>query len=330
MQTKPLPRTHTMTHTPTDIHTMTVTRRYLPVLLSAEADHARKHPDWGTDVLVRLIHRGLSRLRHHLEDDPVGGGTWDEPFLELHHPVPWDWDPTYPGGLTGPADPFLQLTEADFGTRADRVRTLGDLMTSRLYLRAMAKVTGGAWYEQRGEVLVPVLPAALCARLEAIPDPQERQKAIAGVMRPFAIGAGCLDLDGVGLTDGVPLPETVVQQLEDLPASIDIPRMVFRADIGGRQLELALVFLVHPMIADLDARRAFYRVTVGLFLVPPVPGIEPGSPTPADWPRSERQQLWEGILAALDRSPQEVITAPAHTAEVVLSVGTTPEVPAAV
>ena len=71
---------------------MTPFEKYFPIYQKACDNYERDHPDWKIEVLVSLIKWGLENLQYCIETQKRKTVTWDEPFIELHYPVEWNWN----------------------------------------------------------------------------------------------------------------------------------------------------------------------------------------------------------------------------------------------
>jgi hypothetical protein len=92
---------------------------------------------------------------------------------------------------------------------------------------------------------------------------------------------------------------------------------------------LALIFQIHPLIANFDEKKAFHPVTTGLFIEPKREGNKMVTKTPANWPRKDRDTLWVELFQAVDKLGHELIPKEEIQDSVVLKVNAELKVPAA-
>ncbi len=105
-------------------------------------------PAWRVEVLVSLIKWGLTSLKHYLEDPRDSGINWESPFVELHYPVEWNWQPREKGGLALAGHIFGKITKQNTATEAAVAATLGRIMANWFTATALADATNWAWHER--------------------------------------------------------------------------------------------------------------------------------------------------------------------------------------
>ena len=307
---------------------MTAVEKYLPAYRRALDNHERKHPHWRIEVLVSLIKWSLRSLQRYIEDDRESKITRDEPLVELHYPVGWNWKPRGECDIARGGHIFGKITKKNTAGKRTAVRTLSKIMVNQLNATALADVTHWAWYEKLNNYYTPVLPAELSGKLNAIKDKRARREAFDELVRPFSIGAASIDYGDMKFKDGAWLPKQVTRELANIGNLMDIPRIAFSAEVNGRQIEMCLVFQIHPLIADYDEKKAYHPITVGLFIEPQFSGGNIVTQTPADWPRSDRETLWTGILHSVDQIVGKLVPASESEESVILSVNARLKVPA--
>lgn len=307
---------------------MKAVEKYLPVLRNALDSYKNHHPHWRIEVLVSLIKWGLRSLQHYIEKDRAHEITWEQPFVELHYPVEWNWN--------APRDRTIICGELLSGTitannTADREtasKTLSEIMVRHHNAMALQDFTNHVWFEKHKNHFAPFLPVALCAELDAIHDKRERQEALEQVIRPFSIGAALIDFSDMELRAGARVPKKVTRQLANIDKMIDIKRIEFTGDINGRKIEMSLIFQIHPLIIDYAARKTFHPITVGLFIEPRRKRDVFVTTTPSDWPRKDRETLWDELLQEIDNLTDRLIPKTENQDSVILSVNAKLMVPA--
>jgi hypothetical protein len=157
--------------------------------------YEKEHPHWRIEVLVSLIGRGLLGLKQHIEDPNKTGITWDNPFVELHYPVEWDWNAPQAEGIISARPITGKFTPQNTADAETTRKTIGEIMVRHLNTLALQGFTNHVWLEKHKgqENLTPILSAELCEELDAIKNKRERQDALNQLARPFSIGAALID-----------------------------------------------------------------------------------------------------------------------------------------
>ncbi len=284
--------------------------KYVHILGNALDDYEKEHPHWQIEVLVSLIKWGLKSLKYYVEEDQDTQITWANPFVELHYPVQWNWekpriadnpDIVHSGLFLG------EITKQNTSDKETAVKTLAEIMVRRLNTLALGDFTNGAWFEIQNKYYTPVLPVQLSEELNAIKGKHARREVFEQIVRPFSIGAASIDYLGMKFRDGARVPKRVAKQLANINNLIDIKRIGISGDINGRKIEMSLIFQIHPLIATYDEKKAYHPITVGLFIEPQIVGNDIIERTPSDWPKSDRETLWQELLQEIDKISDRLI-----------------------
>ena len=160
--------------------------------------------------------------------------------------------------------------------------------------------------------------------LAEIQNKQRRRAYYEELVRPFSIGAARFDLSEV--KPGTRVPKKVLAQLDRM----DIRGIRFSGDVNGRKFDMGLVFEIHPLIADYDQKKAYHPVVVGLAVLNGNARLVGGAvvqDTPAKWPKSDREEFWEGLLRKLEELTGLLIPKTESQESVILSVNSTLKIP---
>ena len=169
--------------------------KFIKIFQSTLETYEKEHPHWQIEVLVSLIGRGLLGLKQHIEDPNKTGITWDNPFVELHYPVEWDWNAPQAEGIISARPITGKFTPQNTADAETTRKTIGEIMVRHLNTLALQGFTNHVWLEKHKgqENLTPILSAELCEELDAIKNKRERQDALNQLARPFSIGAALID-----------------------------------------------------------------------------------------------------------------------------------------
>jgi hypothetical protein len=301
--------------------------KYLQRYEQALDTYENEHPHWRIEVLVSLITWSLRSLKHYIEDGQEKDITWDEPFVELHFPVGWNWAERGGGDVAPGGHLFGTVTMEDIANKARARKRLAEIMVEQLNAMTLADATNWAWYEKLNNYYTPVLPVQLCVELNAIKGKRQRRALFDDLVRPFSIGATRIDSGIPKLKPGARIPKNLLESEQPL----DIPGIRFTGDVNGRKIDMGLVFEIHPLIADYDQKKAFHPVVVGLAVLngnARLVGDEIVRDTAANWPKCDREQFWEELLAGVEKIADELIPKTEADDSVILSVNSQIKVPA--
>ena len=301
--------------------------KYLPALQSALDDYETEHPHWRIEVLVSLIKWSLKSLKHYIEEVHDTKITWADPLVELHYPVEWNWKQPVHGDTTRSGLTYGTFTKQSTATKAAALKTVSKIMVAQHTTTALADLTNGVWYDKRKDYYTPFLPLDLKAELDAVKNPCARRAVFDELARPFSIGAARIDLDDAKLKPGARVPKRVIEQL----GRTDMGGIRFTGDVNGREVDMGLIFEIQPLIADYDQRKAYHPITVGLAALngnARLVGGELVQDTPANWPKRDRQEFWDGLLREMDKLTTLLIPEEEQQKSVILSVNATLKIPA--
>lgn len=298
---------------------------WLTVYQGGIEDYEKKHPHWRIEVLVSLIKWGLRCLKHYIEQPGQRKITWDDPFVKVNYGVDWNWELRSNDDITKDGRTFGKITKENTATEEIAVRTLSEIMTRQFNVMTLAELTNWAYYEIVKNRYTPVLPVEISAELSLIKNKQARKKAFDDAMRPFAIGGDYVDYSSMEMRDGEPVSKEVAMQLEDVDT---VPRVDFNGDVNGQKFTMSLVFVIEPLTVDYNERKAYHSITVGLAFYPEEKAGGITAFKPANWPASDQQEFWEGLLKKIDEIATGLIPKPEAEESVILSVNSQLKVPA--
>ncbi|HTR41667.1 MAG TPA: hypothetical protein VMH87_08640 [Pseudomonadales bacterium] len=276
--------------------------KYFPILQKSLAQHEKEHPHWQIELLVSLIKWGLERLRYNIEEVPKTKITWDNPFVELHYPITWNWQRRSPKAAVAPGGHiFGKITARNTATKNLANKTLSRIMVNQFFAMALANATNWAWYEKLKNYYTPVLPVQLAAELSAINDEQKRRERFEEFVRPFSIGVQRLNWAFTKSKWGKRIPKNVSRKLADSRNRMDINPVKISGEVRGRKFEAWLAFEIQPMIADYDRKKAYHPIVIGLGFTTRLEEGQIVEDSPTDWPASDREKFWEGLLANIGK-----------------------------
>ncbi|MBE0543583.1 MAG: toll/interleukin-1 receptor domain-containing protein [Verrucomicrobia bacterium] len=299
-------------------------QKYRASYQNAVENYERDHPHWRIEVLVSLIKWSLRSLRHYVEKARDSEITWNSPFVELHYPVDWNWKARGNADIAPGGHLFGKLTRQNTATKELAVKTLSRTMARQFNAMTLAEVTNWAWYEKLNDYYTPVLPVETSVELNAIKGERQRRAAFDELVRPFSMAATRMDASILELKSGTRVPKRLLERQPQM----DFPGIRFTGDVSGRNIDMGLIFEIHPLIADYDRKKAYHPVVIGLAVLNArfVDG-EVLQDTPASWPRADRKQFWEGLLREIDNLTEELIPQQETQQSVILSVNSTLKIP---
>ncbi|MDE3066805.1 MAG: hypothetical protein KGJ60_04550, partial [Verrucomicrobiota bacterium] len=299
--------------------------KYFPIYQKVVEQYENDHPHWRIEVLVSLIKWSLKSLKHYIEDAHDSEITWESPLVELHYPIDWNWKGRGAGDMAPGGHVFGKFTLQNTATKKKAVKTLSQTMARQFNAMTLADLTNWAWFEIEDNRYTPVFPVETSLALTEIKDKRQRRECYEELVRPFSIGAARIDLSGV--KPGTPVPKKVLEQL----GQMDIRGIRFSGDVNGRKFEIGLVFEIHPMIADYNQRKAYHPVVVGLAVLNDnarFVGGELVQDTPAQWPKKDRDEFWDGLLREMDKLTDLLIPKTESRESVIVSVNSKLKIPA--
>jgi hypothetical protein len=304
---------------------MTPTEKYFPVLQDMLDKYEKGHPCWHTEVFMSLVKGAFRALMFYLEDDKDPKITWDNPFVELHYPIAWNWQKKKLGAVIAPGGHiFGKITRQNTATRALASKTLSKIMANQLNATVLANATNWAWYEKRKNYYTPVLPLQLNEELNQIADKRKRRAYFDQLMAPFSIGACRIDLDH-GFKSGARLPKGVQNNTSKKRCAGPIH---FSGEINGRLFDTFLVVEVHPLIADYDKKLAYHPIIVGLPFRPTMAEDRIVEDFPSQWPKGDKEIFWKGLFENIGKLPGLLKPEKRNPESVVIAVNTKIKIPA--
>jgi hypothetical protein len=290
--------------------------KYFQILGEALDDYEREHPHWRIEVLVSLISWGLKNLKYDIEEKHAV--TWNNPFLELHYNVDWNWDS--PRVCEGLDHVYSGMTLGNF-TKQNTIdqdttkKTISEIMVRRLNTLALEDVTNGIWFEVKDNHYDPILPLELSQELNAIKGKAKRRDAYEQLVRPFSIGAAAINYFGMDMPDETKLSK---QKAKQPGKALDIGQISFNGEVNGHKIELSLVFQIHPLIANYDEKKAYHPIFVGLLIQPKDINNNLATINPATWSKGDRDILWKELLTEIEKLTERFIPrAETQTSEII-------------
>ena len=304
---------------------------FIKLFQSTLETYEKEHPHWQIEVLVSLIGRGLLGLKQHIEDPNKTGITWDNPFVELHYPVEWDWNAPQAEGIISARPITGKFTPQNTADAETTRKTIGEIMVRHLNTLALQGFTNHVWLEKHKgqENLTPILSAELCEELDAIKNKRERQDALNQLARPFSIGAALIDYGDKEFKNGARVPKHVIKQLANIDKLIDIRRIGFNGNVNGRKVEMSLIFQIHPLTIEYERKKAYHSITVGLFIAPEIIEGEIVTTTPAGWPKNDQETLWHELFQEVVKLTDHFIPKAESQTSAILSINAQIEIPLA-
>ncbi|MGP8200052.1 MAG: hypothetical protein ACLQU4_11185, partial [Limisphaerales bacterium] len=275
---------------------------YVNIFKKALASYGKEHPHWHIEVLVSLIKWGLLNLRRCIEQKRNSKITWDNPFLELHYPVKWDWKSRREGDKVQGKEILGKFTRQNTSDIAKGTKTLSQMMTYRIYTMALGLFTNHARFEKRGKAYVPYLENEINSLISQIQDKAAKQETVEELFRPFSIGAERIDVSSVDSKKGDRLARNLSRPIEPIGQRMDIPGIAFSGEVNGRKIWAGVIFEIQPLIVDYDTKRAYYPITIGIAFEHRLVGNDLVSlrRTPSFRPRStENKRDFYGLLSLL-------------------------------
>lgn len=249
----------------------------------------------GKDVetlgLFGVLAGAVENLHGYMEGDPDGGSTWENPFVELHYPVEWDWAGMAP-------IPVHAFPDEDLETEARVVERLAEDQIRVLHLEVMKRLTRGAAVHIKDGVPLPLIAPEVQAAADAMSE-EERDAFFADFGEPFEVG---------GVLSAVPEedePEDGAEVAPGLAARLELaePFLEFSGDVNGEPFSGSTYFRVDPLVVHEDEKRAFYPVTVGLFVHPKADGTEHDF---GSLPREDRESFWKVFIGTIREAEEKL------------------------
>ena len=103
-----------------------------------------------------MIKWGIRNLKHSIEQDPGSKITWENPILELHYPLEWDWKSPHDGDRLYGRQVIGKLTRKNTLDQRTAAKTIARMMARRFNTMALGHFTNGAWFEKRKNSYLPI------------------------------------------------------------------------------------------------------------------------------------------------------------------------------
>ena len=303
-------------------------RKAVGILGDALEHYEQAHPHWRIEVLVSLIQWSIKSLKHYIEDARDKEITWEQPFVELHYPVEWDWPASRANGDEHGRILYGNITDTNVADKTIAVEALSGIMVQAMSACALGDLTNWVRFAKRGDYHTPYLSQELGEALVAIKAKGQRRQAYEQMVRPFSIGSALVDFETMELRDGERIADQVAKQLAQIPEAPGIPHVGFKGDVNGRKFDLSLIFQIHPLITDHGEEKAYHPIIVGLQIMPEVVGQELVFENPTEWPRKDRSEFWKKLFQALDKLADKLIPKEESEDSVILTVNAQLKVPA--
>lgn len=304
--------------------------KYFPIYQKVVGEYEKNHPHWRIEVLVSLIKWGLKSLKYYIEDVRDPKITWESPLVELHYPVDWKWKSARTSSLEPGGYIYGKFTKRNTATKELVIKTFSQTMARQFNAMMLADVTNWAWYKKSKNYYLPVLPVQFCAKLDAINNKHQRREYFEELVRPFSIGATHVDLSGIPMKPGPRAAKRIMKRLAESQQRMDINGIRFTGELNERKVDMGLVFEIHPLIADYDQKKAYHPVVVGLAVLNGNARLVNGEvvqETPAKWPKSDREEFWEGLLREVEKITGLLVPKTESRESVILSVNSTLKIP---
>ncbi len=260
------------------------------------ARHERANHDWVERALHHVAAVAIDHLRSHLTAD--GRGSWRRPYVQIRWPVEWDWEKSHV--VTGRFDSESLASEE--GLRG----AVASIAVEHVSVTAMWAATDWTYVrveDGRGILHVPEWLHAELSKLRG----RERISAIESLHAPYALGAIPSSMDHDRLARGVAeiaggtgwdeRDTYALEQFLDHGALGSTARPGITFNAPGVGCSGTIVLAVEPLTLDVDAREAYFPVTVGI-VFDPVEGPDGTSfPDPASWSDEQRARLWQDVDA---------------------------------
>src|SRR5713101_688069 len=158
-------------------------RKALRILGEALDNYEEAHPHWRIEVLVSLIKWSVKCLKHYLEDARDKEITWEQPFVELHYSVEWDWKASRTRGDEHGRILYGNVTDTNVAEKMIAVETLSRIMARAMNARALGDLTNWVRLAKRGDYYTPCLPLELAEALGSIKAKGRRRGVYEQIVR---------------------------------------------------------------------------------------------------------------------------------------------------
>ena len=253
--------------------------------------YEEEQADWAGVTLLEIIHGALRSLAHYVQDPRDREVGWEFPFIESQYAVDLDWEAFERRGEVRPLHATFTSEDLDDTTRASR--KLVDAFFSSRYHFVLGFLTNHVVVLRQKGREVCIFPQATLEIARRLGRDRGRQFLLA-LREPYCIGTALL-------SDREVRPNRVVsravsRRLRKLMAS---PGLTFTHRIGRRRIVGSIPVVIKPLTIDLDVRRVFYPITVGVaFGNGRVPRLD----------RQTQRAFWKELLTELSEQIEEKST----------------------
>ncbi|CAN5642179.1 hypothetical protein BH09VER1_BH09VER1_16090 [soil metagenome] len=297
--------------------------RHLKLFLEALKNYESEHPHWQKECLFWVMQWGLTELKRCLDGNKAAGVTWENPIVELHFPVPCSWE-TIDGreALTLQAGKITAENVRDEKTAS---KTLAQLLIRQVEIMALQTMTNFAMFEKTGENHVPVLGEEPAHWVDTFEDKEEQEAALRHLFEPQSFGAGSFGVDKV--KEGESLSAEAMEEFSAMWENVMPPLVSIPTTVHGRKISVAAILQIHPMIADLDTKTAYFPIIVGLAIQAieedfvSLDWLDGPWASFQKWSPDELERTWLQIFEALDNAAKELRPEPSpEVVEAVITV----------
>lgn len=286
------------------------------------------------DLFMVLVSGGLETLKHYIEDPEEKAVTWEDPWVESHYSVKWDWD----FGYARHVDPIVPQSVIDALRKGEDPKALAaspevrnfmaEAISSSYFPLALETLTHHVAVHVKGGETAGhfFLEPHLKDELDALPTQEAREARMEDLLKPFSIGgvevedesgpkvmvpfAGAEDVD---VADAPELHEWYEKQTKDLP------KIFFSGEVRGASYRGSVVIMVHNLVVDEDHRQAYFPIVTGLSFAPPAGTTEADLTAagqdfvawePSTWTEEERADFWKFLDESLEKNVREELRKP--------------------
>ena len=278
------------------------------VRLDELANHVDKNlPNWKTVALLSFVDDGLDNLRHHIEDPADKDISWASPFVELRYAVEWNFE-TFKLGGTELGAVSATFTAEDVVDGAVPEEKIEAGLDNHIGLVLLQDLTAGIveWREQSkaapdGQAAY-LVPEAIQIYLDQTTGATLDENGVHGTPEAVAHRARLLDELAQPFRIGPVALDKVTPEVAHRPGRSlkDLPTLEVRFDLPGRtRFTASVVVLVYPLVVNVDEKRAYFPVVVGLVFNPP-------DLSPENWSHHERAEFWKALKEHSDAEAKKV------------------------
>lgn len=218
--------------------------------------YEEEQPDWPGVTLLEIIYAALATLAHYVQDARDDDVTWESPFVSAQYEVELDWDALKSRGEV--SQRLGTVTSEDLQDSHRVARKVVDTFISHRNQYVLGAVTNRVVIlRDKGEEIY-VFPQRVLKEAQRLGRTRGRRFLLA-LCEPFCLGTTLLS--DRETTPGRAVSKTVARRLRKVMTS---PRLTFTLRLGRRRIAGSIVVVVNPLTVDVDRRRAFYPVTIGI------------------------------------------------------------------